>query len=1094
MSLDGGGLPMSDVRDWLAARGFERFADVFQEHEVDLEALRELTDEDLKEMGLPLGPRVKLRKAIQGLVEGVSDANTAASAARKEEPALRSAATEAGTHGDAERRQLTVMFVDMVGSTRLSGELDPEDMRRLLLDYQSAVSEAVSRYGGHIARYFGDGVLCYFGWPRAHEKSAEESVRSGLAVTETVAGLRTAAEEPLAARVGIATGLVVVGDIIGEGAAEEEAVVGATPNLAARLQGLAEPGQVVVSETTRRLVDGVFTLSSLGAVELKGFASDVGAFVVTGERSLRVHFEARVADDVSKLVGREHELAMIEDRWERVLGGEGQAILLMGEAGIGKSRIVKAVNERLRGEEHYRVRHRCTPFHRDSPLYPSIQHMLHAARFQPEDSSDAKLDKLESILIDKEIAPLMAELLGLDGASRYGELELSPEQRRYRLLHALSDEMVALSKRRPLVIIMEDAHWIDATSLELIRLVIDKTRGERCLILIPARPELDPAFSDHHGLTRITVNRLSTRQGQEIVRSIAGGKPLPSALVEDILAKADGVPLFVEEVTKSVLESDHVKETDDAFELAVPIDSMAIPSTLQDSLMARLDRQQSAKELAQVAACMGREFDAASLRAISSFDAPALKDALDKLCAAEVILRRGVEPDMSYRFRHALLCDAAYQSLLKAKRKDIHGHIVKFLESRPSSEPEIVARHAYQAGMIEKAVDCLRTAASRYFAQSAYREAGAHAEKALKWIQELPESDERLVVEAKLQVMLAYALIPHEGYSSRRTTEAFDRATNIALMAGDVSISAPALTGKALVRMTRGDHQDLASSADELERICNDDGRDYMRFYGVMTQGYAHTLRGEIDVGRRYMGEAKGLYIDDHERRGLRAGYPMWVCLTWWGQMGAWLAGDSSSTDAISESIELAALGEHDVALPAFARCWSPTFYTFLALGRGDVELAHRLATRALGLATEHNIPSYVGWCTGVIAIHEMAHGEVERAFEQFAAASARAAEMEFGWGLPTFRIEFAKAALGRGKVEEARELCQGAAEAVSTTGELWWQPEVLRVEGDVCLAEANRDGAEAAYRKAIEVAQQHGAGTWERRAKASLAELKERR
>ncbi|TFH30050.1 MAG: hypothetical protein E4H00_05805, partial [Myxococcales bacterium] len=866
--------------------------------------------------------------------------------------------------------------------------------------------------------------------------------------------------------------------------------VGETPNLAARLQGLAGPGQVVVSDTTRRLLDGAFAVSSLGGVELKGFSSGVGAFVVTGERSEALHFETRTSAQASELVGREHELAMIQESWRRAVGGEGQAVLLTGEAGIGKSRIVKAFIESLDDERHYRLRQRWTPFHTDTPLYGSIQHLKGLLQFDPKDDDEAKLDKIEGVLLDKKRAPVVAELLGVDGSARYGKLEMSSEQLRYETLDALSDEMVDIARRRPVCIICEDAHWMDATSVDLVRLTMEKTRNERCLILIPARPEVDPAFGHHATLTRITLNRLGKQEVQRIIGSVAGGKSLPQALVDDIAAKTDGVPLFVEEVTKSVLASDHLTETEDSFELTVPVDSLAVPATLQDSLMARLDRQLSAKEVAQVAACLGREFDTASLRAITRFDEDTLKTALDQLCDVEVVSRRGIAPNLRYRFRHALLCDAAYQSLLKAKRRDIHTRIVEFLESRGSSEPEIVAQHAYQAGLREKAIECLRTAASRDFAQAAFGEAAAHAAKALRWIRELAESEERRLAEAKLQNMEAFALIPHEGYTSPRTSQAFERAADLARATGEVSISASALTGKALVRMTRGDHRDLASSADELERICDEDGRDYFRFYGAMTQGYANALRGELDAGRRYLGEAKELYVDGHERQGLRAGYPMWDCLTWWEQMAAWIAGDGAFTERTAESMEMVLSGEHDMARSAFARCWPPTFYTFMALGNGDHDAALRLATRALGIATNHGIPNYQAWCECVIAIHEMARGDVDRALEQFAAGNALAEELVFGWGQPTLRAECAKAALGRGRVEEARELCRGAGEAVSRTGERWWEAEILRVGGDVCRAEGNREGAASAYRRAIELAQAQGAGAWERRAEASLAEL----
>lgn len=1100
-SLGACGESMSDIRDWLAARGFERFADSFEENEVDLEALRELTDADLKEMGLPLGPRVKLRKGIAAFAEGVAEEAAVATQGSRAEARLRGipggksegdaphAATEAATPAGAERRQLTVMFVDMVGSTRLSAELDPEDLRQLLLDYQSAVGEAVSKFDGHIARYFGDGVLCYFGWPRAHEKSAEEAVRAGLAVTDAVAGVQTAAKEPFAARVGIATGLVVVGDIIGEGASEEEAVVGETPNLAARLQGLAEPGQVVVSDTTRRLVAGAFTVGSLGSVELKGLG-EVEAFAVTGEESDASQFQALAFGRATELVGREHELAMVQDRWKRAMAGEGQAVLLLGEAGIGKSRIVQAFCESLEGVTHYQVRQRWTPFHTDTPFYGSVQHVLGVAQFRPEDTDDDKLDRLEALLLDEKHAPIYAELLGIDASKRYGPHGMTSEQLRYATLHAMADEIVTVSRRRPVCMIMEDAHWMDASSFELARVIFEKLGSERILVLIPARPEIDPSFANHPAFTRISLNRLGTQEVHRIIHSIAGGKALPPELVDDITRKTDGVPLFVEEVTKSVLESDHVTETDDAFELDVSVDSLEVPATLQDSLMARLDRQPSAKEVAQVAACMGREFDTEALQAVTGFKEGVLTGALDQLREVDVISRRGASPQ-NYRFRHALLCDAAYQSLLKAKRRQMHGRIVDYLESLPASEPEIIAQHAYQAGLIEKAVGQLREAASRDFMQSAYAEAAAHSERAVRWIRELPDSHERLVNEAKLQGMASYALIPNEGYSSPRTLASFDRAAEIALMAGDISISVSSLTGQALAKMTRGDRAGMVAAANELQRISNEDGRDYFRFYGAMMKGYAFILGGEIDDGRRLISEAKSLYVDEHERRGLRAGYPMWDSMMWWEQMGAWVAGDPAIDDEISECIERAALGKFDAERTAFARCWCPTFYTFLALANRDLDMAATLATRSLGLAIKHDIPTYEGWGRCVLAIREMADGDVEHAMGQFAAASAQVAALSFGWGQPTFRAEFAKALLGRGMVEEAKEVSRQAKEALIRTRELWWEPEVWRVAGDVCLAEGDRAGAETEYRKAIDVAQRQGSMAWQRRAETSLSGLR---
>lgn len=1080
---------MNDITKWLAEHGFERFTDVFWENEIDLEALSELTDQHLKEMGLPLGPRVKMLKAIERLALDPP-----------EEPAVAAASLPT----EAERRQLTVMFVDMVDSTRLSRELDPEDMRQVLLDYQDAVAGAVSRFDGHIARYLGDGVLCYFGWPRASEIAAERSVHAGLAVTRAVDSLRSATTEPISARVGIATGLVVVGDIIGKGAAEEEAVVGETPNLAARLQGLAQPGQVVVSDTTCRLVDGAFEISALDAVRLKGFTNDVRAFVVSGEskvaipsttslpyRSNESRVEARASEHATQLVGREHELAMIRERWQRAVAGEGQSVLLTGEAGIGKSRIVQAICDALQHEAHYRIRYRSSPFHTDTPLYPSIQHLVSASKFLPEDSNDARVDKLEDILLCKEYVPELVAMVGLDGTARFGKMELPAQRLRNRIMHGLTDETVALSRRRPVLLILEDAHWMDATSLEMTRLLIDKIRNERCLVLIPARPELDAPFVNHPALTRITLNRLGTQQAHEIIRSMARGKSLPEELVEDILAKTDGIPLFVEEVTKSVLESDSVRETDDAFELTVPIDSLAVPATLQDSLMARLDRQQSAKDIAQVAACIGREFATGLLRAISALDEPELKRALDELCEAEVISRRGVEPEVSYRFRHALLCDAAYQSLLKAKRRLIHARIVEFLETDPSTAPEIVAQHAQQAGLQEKAISYLRTAATRALEQSAYAETVAQSAKAIQWVQALPESDAKLTTESRLQNILAFALIPHLGFSATRTKDAVERAVELARQTGHIPQLVSALSGQWLVWMVRGDHANLKSTTDELAHIGEQARDDDVRFWGVMYRGVASLTRGNVEEARLLLREATTLYKPElHERSAVRVGYPLGTCLTWYEGFGAWLVGDVEVAEAIAATIETATKRD-DLRLPVFARCWVPAFHSVFALAKQDVKLAVQLARRNLELANEYNMPSYVPWSRYVIAIHEMVDGRIESAREEIAEADTLASELEFEWGLPTFHTEFAKALLTHGRVEEARQFCQQAAEVLTRTKESWWHPELLRTDGDICLAEGKSAEAEAAYLKAIDVAQRQGARSWELRAATSLARLR---
>ncbi len=580
--------PVENVRAWLEANGFGRFADLFEANEIDREVLLELTDDDLAKLGLPLGPRKKLLKAIAALDQPTEPSPTR-SLPEPAPPAM------AAPRPDAERRQLTVMFVDLVGSTALSTQLDPEDMREVIRAYQNAVAGEIARFDGHVAKFMGDGVLAYFGYPKAHEDEAERAVRAGLAITAAIGLLNNPAGEALAARVAIATGLVVVGDLVGEGVAQEQAVVGDTPNLAARLQGIAAPGQVVIADATRRLLGSGFELEDLGEHELKGIGEPVPAFAVAGERRVESRFEAMSGPSLLPMVGRGQELALLLERWALAKAGEGQGVLLVGEAGIGKSRISRALLDALVEEEHFRVRYQCSPYHIDSALWPVIQQLNHAAGLETEDPIEARLDKLEALLEragGREAAPLIANLLGLDGVARYGPLDLTPQARRARTLHALAEQPLRLATRQPVLVVLEDAHWIDPTTLELIEQCLDRIAKARVLILMTSRPDQQPALAAHPHVTRLTLNRLG-RAGVESIVARLGGDHLPSKTINGIIARTDGVPLFVEELTKAVLETGEA----------------SIPASLHDSLMARLDRIPDVKALAQIAACIGRDFD-----------------------------------------------------------------------------------------------------------------------------------------------------------------------------------------------------------------------------------------------------------------------------------------------------------------------------------------------------------------------------------------------------------------------------------------------------------------------------------------------------
>ena len=769
-----------DVDGWLGTLGLGQYAGLFRDNDIDGELLRGLTAEELKELGVSsLGHRKKMLEAIAALDR--APAPPAATARR-----------------EAERRQLTVMFVDLVGSTALSARLDPEAMSEVLRSYQNAVAGEVSRFGGHVAKFMGDGVLAYFGWPRAHEDDAERSVRAGLAIVAAVARL-TADGAALACRVGIATGLVVVGDLVGEGAAQEEAVVGDTPNLAARLQALAAPGRVVVAEGTRRLLGELFELDDLGSQALKGIAGPAPAFAVQGERTLQSRFAARQTGGLAPIVGRDQELALLIERWCQARGSEGQLVLLTGEAGIGKSRLTEAAVEAVAAEPHFLIRYQCSPYHADSALYPAIQHLKHGAGFTDTDTPEGRLDRLEALLARAgeigDAAPLLAELLGLDGSDRYGPSTLTPQQRRSRTLAVLVDQLTGLAAHKPVLWVVEDAHWIDPTTLELVELALDRVQASAVLMVVTARPTFAAPFASHPIVTRLALNRLARAATQAIVARITRGKALPEALLDEIAARTDGVPLFVEEMTRTVIESGVLREAADAYLLDRPLGALAIPTTLHDSLMARLDRLQPAKEVAQTAAVIGRSFDHATVVALAGIPEQELAEAMRTLVEAELVFRRGTPPDARYLFKHALVRDAAYQSLLRPKRTALHARLLDVLDGRSDAAPEVKAQHAEAAGLIERALDCWEQAGGRALARPAYQEAIASFENAIRLCRGLGEHLRWLRREQHLQLQLGQALIANQGYQASATLEAFERAMVLADEIGDISLQRPALFG-----------------------------------------------------------------------------------------------------------------------------------------------------------------------------------------------------------------------------------------------------------------------------------------------------------
>jgi class 3 adenylate cyclase len=714
---------MQQIADWLKTLGMSEYAQRFAENRIDLSVLPELTDQHLKDLGIALGDRLKMLRAIRELSN--------AAAPTPEPPPAQPKPQDA-----AERRQVTVMFSDLVGSTALSARMDPEDLREVISSYQKCVAETVQRFGGFVAKYMGDGVLVYFGYPRAHEDDAERAVRAGLDLVAAVGALKTHA--PLQTRIGIATGLVVVGDLIGSGASQEQAIVGETPNLAARLQGVAEPNRVVIADNTRKLLGNLFELEDLGAQNLKGIKGAERAWVAVRPSSAESRFEAFHASGVSELVGRDEELELLLRRWSKAKTGEGQVVLLSGEAGIGKSRLIAALLENLASEPHTRLRNFCSPQYTDSSLYPTIVQIERAAGFTRDDTPQSKLDKLDALLAQSSTsthdAALFADMLSVSNDGRYAVLDLTPQERRKRTLEALVSQVAALSNQNPLLMIFEDAHWTDPTSLELFGRIVDKIRTLRALLIVTFRPEFDPPWIGRPYVMTLTLNRLAEREISAMIDRVVGNKLLPTHNRQDIIERTDGIPLFIEEMTKAVLEAGGEEAAQQALSV-IPSPSLTVPASLHASLMARLDRLGPAKEVAQIGAAIGREFSHALLAAIARKPEAELQSALDRLVRTGLLFQQGMPPNASYLFKHALVQDAAYGTLLREPRRALHARVANTLESQftdiAENQPGMLARQCTEAGLIEKAVGWWGKAGQRSLARSALVEGAEQLSRAL---------------------------------------------------------------------------------------------------------------------------------------------------------------------------------------------------------------------------------------------------------------------------------------------------------------------------------------------------------------------------
>jgi class 3 adenylate cyclase/predicted ATPase len=1082
---------MQQIEDWLEKLGMAEYAQRFAENGISFAALRHLTDQDLKEIGVLLGHRRIMLAAIAEL-------------ARAAESAAQSVVElEVRPPDGAERRQVTVMFSDLVGSTALSARMDPEDLREVISAYQTCVAEIVRRFGGFVAKYMGDGVLVYFGYPQAHEDDAELAVRAGLELVAAVGQLKSSV--PLQTRVGIATGLVVVGDLIGSGEAQERGIVGETPNLAARLQGIAEPNAVVIAESTRRLLGNLFELQDLGTKDLKGIAGPVPVWTALRPTSAESRFDALHGSRLTDLVGREEELELLLRRWSRAKTGEGQVVLLSGEAGIGKSRLMAALLERLAAEPHTRLRYFCSPQHTDSALYPIIGQMERAAGLAHDDELQAKLDKLDAVLAQTSTqdAALFAEMLSLQNDGRYPALELTPQQRRQKTLEALISQLKALTRRNPVLMIFEDAHWTDPTSVEALGRVVDALATLPVLLIVTSRPEFEAPWIGRPYVSALTLNRLTERDVAAMIDRVIGSAPLPPGIRQNIIERTDGIPLFVEEITKAVLEAKSESEARRTA-AAVPSPATAVPASLHASLMARLDRLGPAKEVAQVGAAIGREFSHALLAVVMHKPHAELGSALDRLIAAGLLFRQGVPPDATYLFKHALVQDAAYGTLLREPRRALHARIAQSLESQlaetAESQPELLARHCTEAGQIEKAAGLWGKAGQRSLERSALVEAVAQLTRALDQIASLPETPALRREQIKLQVALANALMHTKGFAALETKASLDRARSY--MERAKSLGEPpedplmlfsVLYGVWVANTAAFNGDIIRDLAAQFLAMAKEEGTTIPLIMGHRIMGRTLIDTGNLAAGRAHCDEAMALYDPaKHRSVATRFGQEAGVSIRSFRAYGIWLLGypDAALSDAGQAINDAHNFGQAGTLM--FALGHVPRTY-FLC---GEYATADAQADELIRLADEKRALHWKAWGTiyrgSVLALTALNSDAIHNAIQTIASGIAARRDAGATMDTPFYLSQLAWAYSRANQYNDAWRCVEEAVAIVETSKERWYEAELHRMAGDITLRSPRQDAAQAQayFERALAVARAQQAKSWELRAAMSMARL----
>jgi predicted ATPase/class 3 adenylate cyclase len=1076
------------IAGWLNELDLAQYVPVFAENAVDIDVLFDLTDTDLEKMGIPLGDRKRLLKAT-----GANQQNSSS-------PTNITVATTA-SHPGAERRHLTVLFCDLVGSTSIAAELDPEELSGVIHRFEDTCAGVIEHFCGSIGRFMGDGLLVYFGYPQAHEDDAERAVRAALDIVAKVGQLRLPSGAQLQVRVGIATGLVVVGETIGKGSAQEQAVFGETPNLAAHLQQLAGPNSVLVAASTHQLLGGAFVCTDLGRIAVKGNSKPVGAWRVIGECVVESRFDAMRPKRLSRFVGRQEELNRLFNYWKQAKRGTGQVVLLCGEPGIGKSRISKMLLDSIADEPHVKIRYQCSPHHTNSPFFPVINQLERAAGIEREDLPDTKLDKLEAVLSQAGNAslgdaPLYAALLTLPSSARYPALKLTPQRQRELTIAALSRQLLGLADYRPVLFLIEDAHWIDPTTLEAISRSIPLIKTAPVFLLITFRPEFMPPWLDQSHVMMLRLNRLPREQVGAIVRDVAEGKGLPPDVYDQIICKTDGVPLFVEELTKTVLESGQLREVGDRYIVSAPLASLAIPASLHDSLIARLDRLIATKEIAQIGAALGREFSYRLLAAVAPIGGPALEAALAHLGAAELIFTRGEPPASTYIFKHALVQEAAYASLLHSKRERLHAQIADALEKHFPDiielHPELLGHHLAEACLTGRAIEYFQKAGERAIQRSTNLEAIGHLKRAIKLFRSLPYNKQHSHKELELIVLLGQAMIAGRGYAAAETKEVLLHAK---ALIDDSTAPAPKfsiLYGIWACHYVGGEaasQRDLALDfVNEAER--HSDSAALCLSHRAL--GTTFVTMGEFITGRQHLERARALYNPDE---------PSQHCYQYGQDIGAtvlcylsWALWHLGYVDQASEVAAQAMAHAGKVSHPhtqVYTICHARGM---LDIFRRQPEETPSYAGRVVSLCEEHGFLFWVaagrilsGWAATCLGEADRGVALLQEGLAAWRNAGARL------W-LPIFLALEAEARAKAGHCDTALQVITEALLISEETGERFAVAELLRIKAGLLLATGRpTNEVEALLVNSLQIAGHQQARSWELRTACDLARLWQR-